>query len=138
MSSPVGLERDIVIVACAISAGVHAALVRDHFEEGAAAGIGFLAAAVLLVGLVVVLTYQPASLVAIAAAGAVLAGLLASYAFATTTGIPLHHPELEPIDALALATKAIEAFGLVAALRSIGRDRPAIARSVVQTKGVQT
>jgi hypothetical protein len=138
MSSPFGLERDIVIVACAISAGIHAALVRDHFEEGAAAGIGFLAAAVLLTGLVVVLTYRTASLCAIAAAAAVLAGLLASYAFATTTGIPLLHPELEPIDGLALATKAIEALGLVAALRSIGRSRPAVARRAIHTKGVQT
>ncbi len=138
MSSPFGLERDIVIVACAISAGIHAALVRDHFEEGAAAGIGFLAAAVLLIGLVVVLTYRTASPGATAAAAAVLAGLLASYAFATTTGIPLLHPELEPIDGLALATKAIEALGLVAALHSIGRGRPAVARSAIQTKGVQT
>jgi hypothetical protein len=138
MSSPFGLERDIVIVACAISAGIHAALVRDHFEEGAAAGVGFLVAAVLLAGLVVVLTYRTASLVAIAAAGAVLAGLLASYAFATTTGIPLLHPERESIDGLALATKAIEALGLLAALHSIRRGRPAVAHRLIQMKGVPT
>src|SRR5437867_8129346 len=116
MISLAALERDVVIVACAISAGIHAALVPDHLAEGAAAGIGFLAATVLLAGLVVVLTYPMASLDAIAAAGVVLAGLLASYAFAATTGIPLLHPEPESVDGLALATKAIEVLGLVAAL----------------------
>jgi hypothetical protein len=138
MISSAAIGRDIVIGVCAISAGIHAALVRDHFEEGAAAGIGFLAAAVLLAGLVVVLTYGTASVVAIAATGAVLAGLLASYALATTIGIPLLHPELESIDGLALATKAIEALGLVAALHVLGTaDRPLVS-SVIQTKGVRT
>lgn len=131
------IERDIVIVACAISAGIHAALVRHHFDEGAGPGLGFLAAAALLTGLVVVLTRRP-TLVAIAAAGAVLAALLASYVLATTTGIPLLHPELEPVDGLALATKAIEALGLVAALHLIGHDRPVAASSVIQAKGVRT
>jgi hypothetical protein len=131
------IEREIVIVACAISAGIHAALVRHHFDEGVGPGLGFLAAAVLLAGLVIVLTRRLA-LVAIAAAAVVLAWLLISYALATTTGIPLLHPELEPIDGLALATKAIEALGLLAALHLIGQYRPVAASSVIQTKGVRT
>jgi hypothetical protein len=131
------IERDLVIAACAISAGIHGALVRDHFDEGAGPGLGFLAATIVLAGLVVVLTRRP-TLVAIAAAGAVLAALLASYVLATTTGIPLLHPELEPVDGLALATKAIESLGLVAALHLIGHGRPAAVSSVIQTKGVRT
>jgi hypothetical protein len=131
------IERDIVIVACAISTGIHAALVRHHFDEGAGPGLGFLAAAVLLAGLVIVLTRRP-TLVAIVAAAVVLAGLLFSYALATTTGLPLLHPELEPVHGLALATKAIEALGLLAALHLIWRDRPVAASSVIQTKGVRT
>jgi hypothetical protein len=138
MISPAAIERDIVIVACAISGGIHAALVRDHFEEGVGAGSGFLAAAVLLTGLLVVLTRRPGSRVAIAAAGLVLAGLLASYVLATTTGLPLLHPQSESIDGLALVTKAIEAVGLLAALHLIGRGRPAVASSVIHTRGVQT
>jgi hypothetical protein len=137
MISSAAIGRDIVIGVCAISAGIHAALVRDHFDEGAGPGLGFLAAAVLLASLVFVLTRRP-TLVAIAAAGAVLAGLLASYALATTTGIPFLHSELEPVDGLALATKAVEALGLVAALHLIGHDRPVAAPSVIQTKGVPT
>ena len=35
------VERDLVIVACAISAGIHAALIPDHLTEGMAAGRWF-------------------------------------------------------------------------------------------------
>jgi hypothetical protein len=42
--SSLGLRHDIVILACAISAGIHGALVSDHFDEGTGAGLGFAAA----------------------------------------------------------------------------------------------
>jgi hypothetical protein len=87
---------------------------------------------------VVVLTRRPSGLGAIAAAGAVLAGLLAAYALAATTGFPLLHREPESIDGLALATKATEAVGLLAALHLIGRGRPLPAPGFIHTKGAQT
>ena len=37
------LRVELVILACAVSAGIHAALVPEHLEEGTGAGIGFLA-----------------------------------------------------------------------------------------------
>lgn len=132
------LERDVVIVASAISAGIHAALTPDHLAEGAGPGAGFAAAAVLLAGLVVGLTYRPASMVAVAGAGAVLAGLLASYALATTTGLPLLHPAAEPVDGLALATKAMEVVGLLAAVHLLWRGLPAVAATHLQPKGSLT
>ncbi len=138
MISSAAIERDLVIVPCAISAGIHAALVRDHLHDGAVAGFGFLAAALLLAGLVGVLIVRPAGLAGIAAAGVVLAALLAGYVLAATTGIPLLHPQPEPIDGLALATKAIEGVGLLAALHLIGRGRPAVAADRIEPKGVQT
>jgi hypothetical protein len=131
------LERDIVIVACAISAGIHAALIPGHFGESPGAGAGFVAATVLLAGVVVVLTRTPVSLVAVASAGAVLSGLLVSYALATTTGLPVLHPEPEPLDGLAAATKAIEALGLAAALHLIGHGRTAAAPGLTHMKGAQ-
>lgn len=130
-------ERDVVVVACASSAGIHAALVREHLEEGIGPGLGFVASVVLLTSLVVVLARKP-SLAALAASAAVLAGLIGSYVLATTTGVPLLHPEVEPVEGLALATKAIEALGLVAALHLLGLRRPAAASSVVRMKGVRT
>jgi hypothetical protein len=71
----------------------------------------------------------------VAAAGIVLASLIASYALATTTGLPLIHPDVEPVDALALTTKAIEAGGLLAAADLLWRGRPAVAVTHVLPKG---
>jgi hypothetical protein len=109
------LKADVVILACAISAGIHGALAPDHFSEGAGAGSGFVASAVALGGVAAWLTARPAGRLALAGAALVFVGLLASYALAVTSGLPLLHPEPEPIDGLALATKAIEAIGLAVA-----------------------
>ncbi len=119
--SSLELRRDIVIVACAISAGIHGALVPAHFDEGAGAGLGFVAATVLLTALVVGLTLLPASSRMLAAAAAVLLGLLTSYLLAVTTGLPVLHPQPEPLDGLALATKGIEVVGLIAAASLLRR-----------------
>ena len=110
----VELRTDALIVICAISAGIHAALAPDHFRETTGAGVGFVAATVLLAVLAVVLTLQP-SQAAFAAAAAVFAGLIGSYGLAVTTRIPVIHPDVDPLEGLALATKAIEAVGLALA-----------------------
>jgi CHASE2 domain-containing sensor protein len=127
------LERDLVVLACATSAGIHGALVPEHFDEGTGAGLGFAAATGILAGLVVWLTRRPASLPALATAAATFAGLLASYALAVTTGLPVLHPSPEPVDGLAFATKAIEATGLLAASSLLWRSR--IAMALPQPKG---
>ncbi len=56
-----GLRRDVVILGCAVSAGIHGALAPAHFAEGAGAGLGFVASTILLAGLAVFLTVRPAS-----------------------------------------------------------------------------
>jgi hypothetical protein len=129
------LEGDVVILACAVSAGIHGALVPGHFDEGAGAGLGFIAATVALAALAVWLTRQSASRPALAAAAAVLAGLLAAYVLAITTGLPLLHPDPEPVDGLALATKAIEAVGLLTATRLLRRP---VALTVPLPRGTPT
>ena len=127
------LKGDVVILACAISAGIHGALVPGHFDEGTGAGLGFVAATGALAGLVVWLTWRPANASALAAAALTLGGLLASYALATTTGLPVLHPDPEPVDGLALVTKAIEAAGLLAASGLL--RRPRVAATLPQPKG---
>jgi len=109
------LRGDALLVTCAVSAGIHGALAPEHFGEGTGAGVGFVAATAALAAVVVALTLRPASVLALAGAATVLGGLLVAYALATTTGLPLFHPEPESIVALALATKVIEAIGLAAA-----------------------
>jgi CHASE2 domain-containing sensor protein len=130
------LRRDIVILACAISAGIHGALAPDHFAEGMGAGGGFVVAAVFLAVLAIVLTRRPDNRLALAGAAAVLAGLIGSYALATTTGFPVLHPDPEPVDGLALATKAIEAAGALVAASLL--RRPLGARYLLRPKGTLT
>ena len=111
-----GLRLDAVIVTCAISAGIHAALAPDHFHEATGAGVGFVVATVLLAALAVQLTIRPGDRPALAAVALVFVGLIVSYALATTTGVPVLHPDVEPVDGLALFTKAIEVAGFAASL----------------------
>ena len=105
-----GLRTDLVILTCAISAGIHGALVGDHFQEGTGAGLGFVAATVLLAFLAVVLARRPSQLAFVATA-AVFAGLIASYVLVLTTGFPVLHPEQEAVDWVAVFTKAIRPWG---------------------------
>jgi hypothetical protein len=106
------LDRDVVIVACAISAGVHAALVPGH-------GAAFAGAASVLAAVAVALTRRTSRLASTAAAIS-LAGLLAGWALAVTAGLPLLHPEPEPVTGLAVFAKAVEAAGLLSAARLLG------------------
>jgi hypothetical protein len=114
------LRTDIVILTCAISAGIHGALVPDHFREGAGAGVGFVVATVLLAVLALALTRNPSQL-ALVGTTAVFIGLIVSYALVITTGVPVLHPDVEAVDGLALFTKAIEAAGLVTAASLVRR-----------------
>jgi drug/metabolite transporter (DMT)-like permease len=107
--------HDLLVVASAVSAGVHAALVPEHVQESAATGAGFIASAVLLAALVVALTIRPGDRRVVASAGLTLVGLLVLYGLATTSGVPVLQPEPEAVDGLALATKAIELAGVLAA-----------------------
>jgi len=128
------IERDLVIVACAISAGIHAALTPQHVTEGAAAGAGFAAATALLAAAAVVLTLTVGT-AALAATAALFAGLLVSYGLAVTTGLPLLHPHPESVDGLAVFTKAVELLGLAAATHLLGRRHPVPSLALTRQKG---
>ena len=129
------VARDALVVACAVSAGIHAALTPQHLREEPAAGIGFLVSTAFLAALAVALILRPASRTAAAAAAAVLVGLLVAYAFAVTTGVPVLHPDVEPADGLGLATKAVELVGVAAALLLVSPRRPDGRLTRLQPKG---
>jgi hypothetical protein len=128
-----GLRGDVVILVCAVCAGIHGGLAPAHFDVGFGAGVGFVAATVVLAFLVVTLTRRPTSERLLAYAAVALLGLILSYLLAVTTGLPVIHPNAEPIDILALATKAIEAVGLLAASSLL--RRPRVVLSLPQPKG---
>jgi hypothetical protein len=119
-------RRDGLIVCCAISAGVHAALVPEHMRESVVTGAGFVSATVMLVALTIGLTARPESRAVKSFATLVLLGLLVSYAVASTIGIPVLHPDVDPIDTVGVLTKAVELTGLALAsgLRGPVRGRP--------------
>jgi hypothetical protein len=114
------LRIDIVILACAVSAGIHGALVEDHFREGIGAGLGFVGATVLLAAAALALTRKPSQVVLVATA-VLFIGLIAGYGFAISTGVPVLHPDVEAVDGLALFTKAVEGVGVVAAASLVRR-----------------
>ena len=118
------LQRDVVIVACAISAGIHGALAPEHFEEGRGAGGGFVAATVVLALLALALTRWADTKIAAVVAAFTFAALIVAYVLAVTTGFPVLHPEVESPDRLAVVTKAIEAAGLLAALAHVRYSQP--------------
>jgi hypothetical protein len=128
------LRIDIVVLACAISAGIHGALVRDHFRESTGAGVGFVLATVVLAAVAVILTRSPSQFTLVGAA-AIFLGLIAGYALAITTGVPVLHPDVEVVDGLAVFTKAVEALGLITAVSLV--QRPSFA-AVIQPKGTPT
>ena len=130
------LRTDIVILTCAVSAGIHGALVPDHFGEGTGAGLGFVAATVLLAVLAIALTVRPASQLAFAGTAIVFVGLLVSYALTVTTGVPVVHPERETVDGLALFTKAVEVVGVLTAVTAL--RLPFVSIRHMQPKGTLT
>jgi hypothetical protein len=136
MTARTELERDAVIVACAISAGIHAALTPAHFAEGLGAGIGFLVATVLLAGLAVTLTRQDGTALWFLTSLA-LAGLIASYLLAVTSGLPVLNPQPERVQGLAVATKIVEVVGLALAIDLLRHGRPAAAFHI-SPKGTMT
>jgi hypothetical protein len=110
-----------------MSSGVHAALAPEHIRESLLTGVGFVAAAVVLVVLTIVLTARPESRAVTSFAVLVLLALLVSYEVASTSGIPVLHPDVEPVDTVGVLTKAVEVVGLGLAL---GLRRPVRDRTI--------
>jgi hypothetical protein len=123
--TPSGL-RDVVALASAASAGIHAALTPSHAADGPLAAGAFAASAAALALAALAVELRPEATGPVLAAAVGLAGLLAAWAAAVTTGLPPLHPDPEPVDGLGLVTKALEAAGLLAAARVLTR-RPTTA-----------
>src|SRR5919201_865270 len=110
---------DVLVLAGAISAGVHAGLAPEHLHEWLPLGASFVAAAAAAALGVAALVLRPASVWPLRALGALLGGLVVAYAATRLAALPPLDPDREPLDALGVCTSALEAAGLVAALRLV-------------------
>jgi hypothetical protein len=110
----------LLVLAGAVSAGVHAGLAPEHLEEWPPLGAAFVAAAAAAVLAVVALVLRPASLWPPLALGALLGGLVVAYALTRLTALPPLDPEREALDLVGVCTCAVEALGVAAAMR-LGR-----------------
>jgi hypothetical protein len=123
------LARNIVLIACAASAGVHAGLVPAHLAENAWLGLAFTGAVGLLLALTASLarTGEPRRLAAPAAA--LLAVLIVAYWLSRTVGLAPLEEHVEPVDLIGVLTQVAQLAGLIAALFLCQPAGDAIARA---------
>jgi hypothetical protein len=117
---PLGVNGDARAVAasiCAASAGVHAALVPEHYREKPALGAAFAVSAVALAWAALLLRRPAGSRLTRIAPPAVLLGVAACYLLSRGTGLPLLIPEPEELDALGLVTTLAELLAAAVAVR---------------------
>jgi hypothetical protein len=107
------------VVACAVSAGVHAGLVPEHLQTEPREGVAFIVAAVLLFTVAGGLTAQPDNPYLAGIAALLFAGLICAYVATRTHGIPWLAPDRESLDTVGVATNVVEAVGLVLALHRL-------------------
>jgi len=121
MTAPTRTDRsadlDVVVLACALSAGVHAGLVPEHMQESPLLGVSFVVAAVLAALLAFALPRATGSVLLPGAAAVLLSGMIVAYGLSRASGLPLLGAEQEALDPLGVATKVIEIAGLVCAVR---------------------
>jgi drug/metabolite transporter (DMT)-like permease len=86
--------RDYVVLVCAASAGVHAALVPEHLRESRALGLAFALSAGFLALAALVLRQPHHDSWAPRTAGILLGLAALTYAMSRTTGIPRLIPHL--------------------------------------------
>lgn len=105
--------RAFVALVCAASAGIHAALVPEHYQEGGLrlGGAFALSALLLIVSAVVVSRGARTALPVV-----VLLGTAVAYLLSRTTGIPLLIDEPEEPDALGLVTTVAEVVAAAVAV----------------------
>ncbi len=127
-SSPPAVRRlgapaaDLTALVCALSAGVHGALVGPHLEESGAMAVAFVVATAALGIAAVGEALAPTPGVSVAAA-VLLAGTAAMYLLARTTGIPVLTDDPEPFDSLGIAVSVLEVAGAALAVLHLNPRR---------------
>ncbi len=113
--------RWLLSVACAISAGVHLALVPEHLHESLILAAGFAVTAVALFATAVWNARGPASAESAALTSGLLVVLIALFAASRSIGLP-GVAEAEPLDVVGGLTQVVQVIGLAAALTLMRRS----------------
>ena len=123
---PVVLTAILVVLAAAVSAGIHAGLVPEHLGEMPLLGVSFIFAVLVLLAIGAAVAIRPEAQLPASLAAFLFAGLILAYVASRTTGLPVLEPEPERVDAIGIVTVAVQLVGLLAALwltRTAGRQR---------------
>ena len=110
------LARNIVLMACAASAGVHTGLVPSHLAENPWLGLAFMGAVGLLLALTVSLARTGEPRRRAAQAAALLVVLIVAYSLSRTVGLAPLEEDVERVDALGVLTQGVQIAGVIAAL----------------------
>jgi hypothetical protein len=105
-----------VVLAAAVSAGIHAGLVPEHLGEMPLLGVSFIVAVLALLAIAAAVASRPEAQLPASLAALFFAGLILAYVASRTTGLPVLEPEPEPVEAIGIVTVAVQLVGLLAAL----------------------
>jgi hypothetical protein len=105
----------LLALAVAFSAGIHAALVPEHLEEMPRLGHAFIAAAVLGGLLAIAVVSRPDERRISFLAGLFCLGQIAAWALFVSVPVPGFSGTPEPIETIALVSKAVELAGVALA-----------------------
>ena len=98
------------------SAGIHAALVPEHLKEMPPLGYSFIGAAVIGAVLAWALVSRPNDRGIPLLAGLFCLGQIVTWLLFVTVPIPLFSGTPEPVETIALVSKAVELYGFAIAL----------------------
>ena len=113
---PVALTAILVVLAAAVSAGIHAGLVPEHLAEMPLLGVSFIVSVLALLAIAAAMAFRPEAQLPASLAAFLFAGLILAYVASRTTGLPVLEPEPERVDAIGIVTVAVQLVGLLAAL----------------------
>ena len=83
---PVVLTAIVVVLAAAVSAGIHAGLVPEHLAEMPLLGVSFIVSVLALLAIAAALAIRPEAQLPASLAAFLFAGLILAYAASRTTG----------------------------------------------------
>ena len=106
----------LLALAVTFSAGIHAALVPEHLKEMPPLGYSFIGAAAIGAALAWALVSRPDDRRIPLLAGLFCLGQVVAWLLFVTVPIPLFSGTPEPVETIALVSKAVELYGFAIAL----------------------